>query len=283
MTATPRRRALARELREARRSSGLSMRQVGDRLGWSESKVSRFERGVFGSEPDYDDVLRFLTAIGQPQSRQEPILRLVREINEPVWWEFGLELSTQTTALLDAEQRAHRILQTSVTVVPGLLQTRNYSRALLRETLLDTGNIDEYVEMRQVRKRVFGYRKLDEYAVVLDESTLRPIGTADTMVEQLEHLRELAEEPKISITVVRNDLDTGSYPGLAGGFELIDFGHDRAVVHVEHRSCGVFVDDPDDVRPFREVADRVRKVALSERESAELIAEYAQQYRRRKG
>lgn len=259
------------------------MRQVGDGLGWSESKVSRFERGTFGGEPDYDDVLRFLTAIGLAQNRQEPILKLVREINEPVWWEFGLELSTQTTALLDAEQRATEILQTSVTVVPGLLQTRDYSRALLRETLLDAGNIDEYVEMRQVRKRVFGDRKLERYSVYLDETTLRPIGSPDTMIEQLEHLLELAEDPKITVAVVRSDLHTGSYPGLAGGFELIDFGHDRGVVHVENRSCGVFVDDPDNVRPFREVADRVRKAALNEDDSAELIADYAQQHRRTKG
>lgn len=259
------------------------MRQVGELLGWSESKVSRFERGAFGSEPDYDDVLRFLTAIGLVQSKQEPILKLVREINEPVWWEFGLELSTQTTALLDAEQRAAEILQTSVTVVPGLLQTRNYSQALLRETLLDTGNLEELVEMRQVRKRVFDDRKLARYTVFLDETTLRPIGTPDTMVEQLEHLLELAENPKITVAVVRDDMQTGSYPGLAGGFELIDFGHDRGVVHVEHRSCGVFVDNPDDVRLFREVADRVRKAALSEGDSAELIADYARQHRRRKG
>lgn len=275
MTGSPRARALANELRGARRATGMSMRQVGEKLGWSESKVSRIELAQHTlSETDLSSVLAILGVTG---TEREKLLKLARDINQPAWWEFGLDLSPQLTALLDAEQRAVRITQCALHVLPGLLQTRAYSRALFRGFRTDADEADRAIDVRQLRQGILHRQHPAEFVAYLDESVLqRPIGGPQVMAEQLRHIHHLSNGENIELRII--PLDAGVHTGLQGGFVLLDFVRDRSIVHVEQRHSSAFFDDADDVAPFKTAAADLRKVAMSQPESAELIADHVRRY-----
>ncbi|MEV0055439.1 helix-turn-helix transcriptional regulator [Saccharopolyspora shandongensis] len=119
MSDTPRARALAKELRAARNAAGLTARELARVLGWSEAKVSRIEtarRGIL-----VQNVEAMLGVLGMKGEDRERLLKMARDIREPAWWELGRDLPQQLTALIDAEQRAKRITNVSLNLVPGLL------------------------------------------------------------------------------------------------------------------------------------------------------------------
>lgn len=256
------------------------MRQVGEKLGWSESKVSRVELAQHKlSETDLSGVLAILGVTG---SEREKLLKLARDINQPAWWEFGLDLSPQLTALLDAEQRAVRITQCALLILPGLLQTRAYSRALFDGFHTDADAIDRYIDVRQLRQGILHKQHPVELVAYLDESVLlRPVGGHQVMVEQLRHLLRMSEVPTITIRTIPTSI--GVHTGLQGTFVLLDFVRDRSIVHVEQRSASAFFDDADDVTPFRLAAEELRKVAMTRSDSIEFIADYVRRYEREGG
>lgn len=251
------------------------MRQVGEKLGWSESKVSRIELAQHKlSETDLSSVLAILGVTG---TEREKLLKLARDINQPAWWEFGLDLSPQLTALLDAEQRAVRITQCALHVVPGLLQTRAYSRALFQCFRTDTDEVDRYINVRQLRQGNLYRQYPVELVAYLDESVLqRPVGSPQVMVEQLRHLHHMSNGENIALHII--PLSAGAHTGLQGGFVLLDFVRDRSIVHVEQRHTSAFFDDADDVAPFKTAAADLRKVAMPQSDSTEFIADYVRKH-----
>ncbi|GAB3294601.1 helix-turn-helix transcriptional regulator [Parasphingorhabdus pacifica] len=253
------------------------MRQVGEKLGWSESKVSRVELAQHKlSETDLSSVLAILGVTG---TEREKLLKLARDINQPAWWEFGLDLSPQLTALLDAEQRAVRITQCALHVLPGLLQTRPYSRALFHGFHTDSDEIDRHINVRQLRQGILYKQHPVELAVYLDESVLqRPVGGPQVMSEQLRHLHHMSLADNIALRIM--PISAGAHTGLQGTFVLLDFVRDRSIVHVEQRHASAFFDDAEDVAPFKSAADDLRKVAIPRSDSTELIADYVRRHER---
>lgn len=256
------------------------MRQVGEKLGWSESKVSRVELAQHKlSETDLSGVLAILGVTG---TEREKLLKLARDINQPAWWEFGLDLSPQLTALLDAEQRAVRISQCSLLILPGLLQTRAYSRALFHGFRTHADEIDQYINVRQLRQGILHKQHPVEFIAYLDESVLqRPIGGPQVMLEQLRHLLHMCEAPNIALHTI--PASVGAHTGLQGTFVLLDFVRDRSIVHVEQRHTSTFFDGSDDVAPFRMAVEDLRKVAMPQSDSTEFIADYVRKYEREVG
>jgi hypothetical protein len=253
----------------------MSMRRLGEQLGWSESKVSRIELAQHQlSETDLSSVLAILGVTG---AEREKLLRLARDMNQPAWWELGLDLSPQVTALLGAEQRATRITQFSLVMLPGLLQTRSYSRALFDSFRIPRAQIDRYIEMCQLRQGILHREDAVRYESYIDESALRrPIGGPGVMTEQLEQMLRMAEASNVEIRAIPTAV--GAYTGLLGAFVLVDFVRDCSIVHLEQRRATGVLDDPDDVEVFVQAADDLREIALSERDSRHLIENYVRQY-----
>lgn len=255
------------------------MRQVAGAMGWSESKVSRCERAQF--VPSSDDVIRFVSAIGLPRDEQEPLIRLARDVGEPAWWESGVDLTTQTTALIDAEQRAVSIVQCATEVVPGLLQTREYARTVLSGSgEFSPARIKRLVDTRQYRQSVLSDDQQVNYTAYLSEAVLaRVIGDPRIMASQLERIIRLANEPHTNITLRIIPFSTGVYPGLDGPFELIRFVREPPVVHIEHHHGGAVFNTEGDVGPFTHAADQLDQRAVEERESRKMISRYIARYK----
>jgi transcriptional regulator with XRE-family HTH domain len=275
MSDTPRARALAKELRAARNSAGLTARELARALGWSEAKVSRIEtarRGILTQNVEV--MLDFLGLQGEDRER---LLKMARDIREPAWWELGRDLPHQLTALIDAEERAKRITDVTLNLLPGLLQTRAYTRAVMEAAGVPDDRIDDHVSIRQVRQGILGKRDPVTLCCFIDETALmRPIGGAKVMADQLHKIISSCEEQNVTVRVI--PLSVGAHAGLSGTFVLFEFAKARPVVYLEARRSGAFIDEPDDVALFSDAVERLETHATDRAVSKKILQKYLKQY-----
>ncbi|WP_406688636.1 helix-turn-helix transcriptional regulator [Saccharopolyspora sp. ID03-671] len=275
MSNSPRARALAKELRAARNEVGLSMKLVGKQLGWSEAKVSRVENAKQGiTESDVSAILAVLRVTGTDRDR---LLKMAREIDQPAWWELGRELPEQLTALIDAEQRAVRITNASLNTIPGLLQTRAYTREIMVAGGVSVDELDDHVSIRQVRQGILSKHDPAELCSFIDETALlRPIGGTRVMAEQLRKLISAADAPNVTLRVL--PLEVGAHAGLSGTFVVMEFVKARPIVFLEGRSSGAFIDEPEDVSLFDEAVKSLDAQAADPASSVEIVSGYLKKY-----
>ncbi|GGM49951.1 transcriptional regulator [Longimycelium tulufanense] len=270
MTGSARARGLGAELRELRRATGLSMKEVGVRVGLSEATISRIETGL--REITEAEIAAILEALRVDGDTRDRLLVLAQKADEPRWWEVGHPgLPTQLTALIEFERDAVRIEHLAVLRISGLLQTPDYSRAILSAAGVPANEVEPLVTIRRGRQTVLAQEEPPEFRVIIDEAVLRrPVGGRKVMVAQLRHIITVSRLPNVTIQVV--PFGCGAHTGLDGGHVLLEFPKARPIVYLEHRSCGLFLDDPDDVAPFVEATDSLRRTALSPAESVGLVA-----------
>lgn len=276
MANTPRVRALGQKLRQRREGIGLSLEEVGHAVGWSKATLSRVERGERDiSEADTSALLVPLQVVGE---EREHLLKLAREANEPVWWEGHRGLPTVLMAVIDAEQRARRLTDVSGMLIPGLLQTRAYARALF-ETALEPHLIGEAVAVRLTRQDVLERPDPVEYTAYIDEvGLLRPVGGVEAMAEQLHNLVRVARRPNVTLRVI--PLHIGVHRGMDGHFMLIELADGTFNAHSEAANAGSMLDKPHDVAPFRDTVKQLDDLALDAEESVSLILEHAKKMER---
>ena len=280
MSDTPRARTLAKELRAARAATGMTARELARALGWSEAKVSRIEtarRGILVE--NVESMLQVLKVNGTDRDR---LVTMAAAVREPAWWEVGRELPEQLAALIDAESRAERITDVTLNVLPGLLQTRGYTRAIVESGGLADEEIDERIGIRQRRQGILSRRNPVQLHTCIDEAALmRPIGGARVMAEQLRQIVAASAEANITARVLPMSL--GVHAGLSGTFVLFEFPRSRPLVYLEARSSGAFIDEPDDVQPFLDSVQLLAAQASDSEESREILHAYVQQYERETG
>jgi len=269
---TTRSRQLGTELKRVREAAGLSARDLARALGWSDSKVSRMEAGERGaSEVSVATYLAYLHVVGQEMDR---LLALCREIWSKDWLASGLD---SLNTLIDHETTASHIGEYNPMVVPGLVQTETYARALFRANgYFDDDAIDVRVRLRLERQNLL--RR--EYGVDLEffvpEHVLRvPIGGPTVMNEQLLHMVLVSSRPWCAIRVV-----PASFPlGIAlGPFRIMSYRNHLPVVYAETQSHNLFLEAPEDVRVYRNVLRKAKDSALSKDQSRELLARVANEY-----
>lgn len=275
MADTPRARALAKELRAARFATGLTARELSRMLGWSEAKVSRLETARRGIH--VESVEAILKALKVNRSERERLVKLAREIREPAWWEVGREIPEQLTALLDAEQRAKRITSVQLNLVPGLLQTREYTRQIMTSSELDDDTAEARVEIRMKRQEVLDQRSAVQLRAFLDEAVFfRPIGGSGVMAEQMRHLLKVSDTSNVEIRVLPRSI--GAHAGMSGAFLLFEFDRSRPVVYIEARRSGAFIDAPEDVGLFLGSVETLESQASDPDDSRAIILSYLEKY-----
>ncbi|HEX2773278.1 MAG TPA: helix-turn-helix transcriptional regulator, partial [Micromonosporaceae bacterium] len=189
---------LGLQLRRLRESTGITRETAGWEIRASESKISRMELGRVGfKERDVSDLLS-LYGVDDPAER-ESLLALARDANNPGWWHrFSDVLPSWFQSYLGLEAAASVIRTYEVQFVPGLLQTREYARAviLLGHGQADSSEIDRRIDVRLSRQAVLHRPDSPRLWAVVDEAVLRrPIGGAAVMRAQLTALIEAAKLP----------------------------------------------------------------------------------------
>ncbi|PPK70358.1 hypothetical protein CLV40_102271 [Actinokineospora auranticolor] len=247
--------------------------EVGARLGLSQAKVSRVETGSSGLR--MRDVQAMLGLYRVPEPRAAEILDLVRQAAEPGWVQVhGRGLPEQWQTLIDWESRAVALRVHHGALVPGLLQTADYARAAIRDTSSITPGepeLDVKVAARLARQGILSRESPPSLHAIIGEPALRlPVGGHAVLSAQLRHLLEVVRRPHVVLQVVPET--RGAHPGLEGPFLVMDLPQGRRVVHTEHRSRSLFLDDESEVAEHRRAWRRIEDLALSPRDSADLIA-----------
>lgn len=267
---TARSRGLGAEVRKLRKRAELRLEALADRCGWSRATLGRIEAGTkIPSETEIAIVLGTLGVKGYERAR---LLELARSAHQPHWWEIGYSgLPEQLVALVDFERTATRITDVSLALVPGLLQTADYARAIVGAGGVAGDGLESRVALRLGRQSILTRKDPTELHAILDESVLhRTIGGRAVMAEQLRHVVRMARRSNVTVRVVR--FEAGAYVGLGGSQLLLEFQRQRAIVHLEHRRSSLFLDDPVETSPFFEAVPSLVRVALNPAESVDLIA-----------
>ncbi|WP_156723665.1 helix-turn-helix domain-containing protein [Streptomyces apocyni] len=274
-----RRRKLGAELRSLRDQAGLTSGEVARLVGWHQSKVSRIETGRSAAKPA--DVRLLLDRYDV----RDPELRALLEalagtegdgVARHQWWHAykGL-LPAAYRDFISLESQACRMRTLETSVVPGLLQTPEYARAVTRAALggLTESEVEALVEVRLARQDVLRADPPLELSAVLDEAVLRrPVGGYGVMARQLRGLREAMRLPQVRLQVL--PFSAGAHIGLTGSFVMFSFPNisDLDVVVLDHMTSSLYLERKEDLQAYTEAFTSLQEHALSAEDTREFIA-----------
>lgn len=275
---TVRRRELGALLRAMRTEAGMTVEQVAAALLVSPSKVSRLETGHRGASPrDIRDLCNLYQVTNS--ARRDHLAELAREGREQAWWQ-PYDLPYATYVGLEAE--ATSISDFEPGVIPGLLQTPDYARALHEAAVpgLSPAVIDQRIAARRTRQTVLTRDEPPQLRAIADEAVLhRVVGGPAVMAVQLDRVIEACDWPNVTVQVI--PYAAGAHPALDSTFILLDFAPPvQSVVYVDGLVGQVYLERPQDVERYRQTFERLRSFSLSEQESADLIAKLSVAYKR---
>jgi transcriptional regulator with XRE-family HTH domain len=221
-TVEVKKRRLRTALRQARIDKEITQKAAADYLVWSVSKIVRIEQGTVPVAPT--DVRAMLQLYGVTDERQiDELVELAKEAREDKGWStFDDILSQESLELFGYEPAAKVIWKYEPSVVPGLFQTGEYARNLLRALGDSEQETDRRLEVRAQRQRLLESPHRPELNFIIGETALvRPVGGEDVMREQLTHLVALSKEPGISVYAL--PLAAGAHRGMGGAFTVLQF------------------------------------------------------------
>jgi transcriptional regulator with XRE-family HTH domain len=270
-SSTVRRRELGHRLRELRQGLDLTLDQVAAELMCSSTKISRIESGA--RRASLRDVRDLCAVYHVPDAERDRMMELARESRSPGWWEdFDLPYLTY----IGLEQSAVGISEYSANIIPGLMQTTEYSIALAAgmEPKLNAEVHRERAEVKQTRQQILhGNGAPQLWAIVEDAALTRVVGSHETMSAQLAALLEAVRLPNVDLQVV--PLDVGAHPALNSNFIILDLGTHGVpdVVYVEGLLGFIYLERAADIQRYRRAFDQLRAAALSPHLSMRRIAE----------
>ncbi|MFF7456799.1 helix-turn-helix domain-containing protein [Kitasatospora sp. NPDC008115] len=281
MAATPtvRRRMLGSELRKIREGLDLKVDDVASRLGWHQSKVSRLENGRSGVRANEVEILLDVYEVADPATR-EALATLARQGKRRVWWQpYSDVISQRYASFISFEAEAVSVRNFESSLIPGLLQSADYARALTRQLQPDASPdvINALVDVRLARQNAALQREdpLKLWAIVDEAALHRQIGSRDIMARQLQSLVATSREPHVTLQVV--PFAAGAHPGVLGSFVILEFPvrNDLDVVYTESLTSSLYLERDDDVRAYDQAFDRLRAAALDVGPSRRLITQIA--------
>ncbi|MFD0968540.1 helix-turn-helix domain-containing protein [Plantactinospora endophytica] len=257
---------LGSQLRRLREARGVSRDDAGWEIRSSGSKISRMELGRVGfKERDVADLLTLYQVTDETE--RDALLALARQANNPGWWHrYGDVLPNWFQSYLGLEAAAALIRAYEVQYIPGLLQTRDYARAvvLLAHDGAPPDEIERRVELRMDRQKVLTRPGAPQLWAVVDEAALRrPIGGIDVMRGQIEHLIEAGRLPNVTVQVI--PFRAGGHAAAGGAFSLLRFPDQELpdVVYMEQLTSALYLDKRDDVDYYAAAMERLCVEAVS--------------------
>lgn len=267
-----RRKALGRELRKLRTQAGESLEEIAKLLGCSVGKVGHIETGR--NSPSKTELMVLMSHYGVAEADQAVFEEIRQEASKRGWWST-YRLPPWFSNYVGMETDALRLRNFELELIPGLLQTEEYARAVtvLAHHMTEPAEVDRKVELRMARqRRLFAEEPLDLVAVISEAALYRCVKTRDVAAKQLTHLLEMGERSNVEIHIL--PFDEGLHESLSGSFALLDFPPDTwpSAVYQEYAVGGHLVDDQDVVKALDTLFTELRERALSEQDSARLIS-----------
>jgi transcriptional regulator with XRE-family HTH domain len=250
---TVRRMLVGARLRRLRTELGLSREEAAQAIRASEWKIHRLENGQVGfKDRDIVDLLG-LYQVTDPAEVAD-FLTLAREANTPGWWQhYGDVLPTWFRAYVDLEQAASLIRSYEGQFVPGLLQTDDYMRAVVRGAHLEESGeeLGRRVRLRLARQTLLTRTEPPRLWAVVDEAALRrPVGGREVMRGQLERLIEATKLPNVTLQIL--PFAAGAHPAMGSAFSILRFAAREIpdIVYLEHLTNAVYLDRRNEVERY---------------------------------
>ncbi|KUJ47061.1 helix-turn-helix domain-containing protein [Micromonospora maris] len=251
---------LGAQLRRLRESRGVTRESAGWEIRSSESKISRMELGRVGFKER--DVADLLTLYGvTAEQERAALLKLARDANNPGWWHrYGDVLPSWFQSYLGLEAAAALIRSYEVQFVPGLLQTREYARAvvLLGHGRASPDEIERRVDLRMHRQELLRRPRPPRLWAVVDEAALRrPIGGPTVMRGQLQALLEATRTPNVRLQVI--PFAAGGHAAAGGAFTILRFGDQDLpdIVYIEQLTSALYLDKREDLDFYAVAMERL--------------------------
>jgi len=271
---TVRRMLVGAQLRRLRTEQGISREQAGEAIRASEWKIHRLENGQVGFKDR--DIVDLLALYGVTDAGEvEELLAMARDANTPGWWhQYGDLLPQWFRAFVDLESAATLIRIYEGQLVPGLLQTEPYMRAVMRGARLPEPSeaTERRIALRLMRQRLLTRPDAPHLWAVVDEAALRrPVGGRQVIRAQLERLIEAAELPNVTLQVL--PFGAGAHPAMVGAFSVLRFGDQELpdVVYVEHLTNALYLDRREDLDQYLHVMESICVRSAPPGKSAEIL------------
>ncbi|MGH3547075.1 MAG: helix-turn-helix domain-containing protein [Pseudonocardiaceae bacterium] len=276
------RRQLGRYLRDLRNKSRLTVRAAAARLEWSEAKIWRIETGQTSLRSL--DVEAMCKVYGAPQDITEALMGLAKETKARGWWHsYGDAIPEYFDVYIGLEEAASHFSWYESELVPGLFQTEDYARAVIRADNpgVDDAEIERRVHVRLARQTLLTrLTNPPMFDVVLNEAILhRPVVGEEAACGQLKRLVEVSELPTVSLRVI--PFSAGLHHGIMSGtFEILRFpvngnGQDTEppTVYVESFTGALYLDRPHELERYNTAFTNIWESSLDQRASQELITQ----------
>ncbi|MEU5687002.1 helix-turn-helix domain-containing protein [Streptomyces venezuelae] len=265
---------LGRRLQDLRESAGLKREEAAKILRVAPATVRRMETAEVALKIPYLQLL--LKSYGVADDEADAFVMLAEEANKPGWWQrFHDILPNWFSMYVSLEGAASLIRSYEPHFVPGLLQTEEYARAVMRSGAIGQtrpADIERYVALRMERQALLTRADAPRLWVVMDETALRrPVGDADLMRDQVDRLLEAAELPHVTLQVAT--FAAGPHPGTFGPFVLFRFAMAELpdMVYSEYLTGAVYLDARTEVATHLEVMDRMAAQAATAQRTKELL------------
>ncbi|WP_405006093.1 helix-turn-helix domain-containing protein [Kitasatospora purpeofusca] len=275
---TVRQRRLARTLKEMRLAVGMTIAQSARQLACAESKISRIEAAQSGIR--LVDLRLLLDLYGvMEQSKRSQLEDLSREGRLRGWWDrYSDTLSPLYADYISLEADASDAYSVETFLMPGLLQTEDYTRAVVRAQIEDASveQVERLTKVRLERRSVLTRESPLRLWVVLSESALKhQIGGRAVMREQLDYLVTMADQPNINIQVLPEESDV--HAALFGPLVILSFPEstETDVVYVDSLLSTLYIEEPGEVFNYSNLFRRALAEALPRKESIALIKRIA--------
>ncbi|MCP2164854.1 helix-turn-helix domain-containing protein [Goodfellowiella coeruleoviolacea] len=269
---TIRRWQLGGELRRHREAAGVSARRAAAELETTPSTLSKIEGGKQSIKSLYVKLLAPL--YGLSLEERERLLALAEEANQPGWWTtYGKAVPDWVKLYFGYESDASQLRTYESELVPGLLQTADYVRAIAKANRPDSteSDLETSVNLRRARQQRMTSDDAPDLHVVVNEAVLhREVGGPAVMRDQLRHLIKTSESEHVTIQVL--PFRAGAHPAMTAPFTLLGFDYPgMTTVYLENGRGALYLDSRPDLARYEWMFDQLCQAALSAKDSTALM------------
>lgn len=279
---TIQRRRLGKALKRAREEANKSQDEAAEALYSAKSKIVRLEKGQSGLRLlDLTVLLDFYGVTGDTADWMRELARAGSQRGR--WSAYRSATPDWFVSYLDLEEDASEIRWYQSEVVPGVLQAESYVRAILAtaQPAVADDEVERRVKLRIARSAVLDSPDAALHFILSESGLRRNVGGDAVMAEQLDHLQKVAEKINVQLQVL--PFAARTFSEATYGFTLMRFDHDTTsdVVYLEDYTDAAYLDQPEPVRAYNSLWNRLSASALGQVESRDLIRNIADEHHNR--
>jgi transcriptional regulator with XRE-family HTH domain len=273
-SATVRHRRLAVQLRQMREAAGMTQEDVAERTGKDRSTLYRLETAL--QRPQRSTLIQLMDIYGVDQQRRAELLTLLKESAQRGWMQpYRSELPEIYSDYIGFEDEARSISNYESLFVPGLLQTEDYTRAVIRGTVphVSPEQLENGVLARMERQALLARDDPPRLWAIMDEAAARrQVGGPQVMAAQLARLGAIAALPNVTLQVI--PFAAGAHPGMPGSFIVLDFADpaDQSIVYIDSMAGDLFLEQENEISRYIVMFEHLRAAALRPDDSIALLA-----------